>query len=87
MEFYRVFFIAVTVFSVRHTYILNYNVLIIIYTGGGSSGSGAGGSTPGAGSPAPVADYSAQWAEYYRSIGKTKEAEAIETQIKLKVNG
>merc|ERR1712106_1249373 len=30
-------------------------------------------------------DYSAQWAEYYRSIGKTKEAEAIESQIRAKV--
>merc|ERR1719318_2182377 len=29
-------------------------------------------------------DYSAQWAEYYRSIGKTKEAEAIESQIRAK---
>ncbi|XP_066592591.1 far upstream element-binding protein 1 isoform X2 [Prorops nasuta] len=28
------------------------------------------------------ADYSAQWAEYYRSIGKIKEAEAIEAQMK-----
>ena len=31
------------------------------------------------------ADYSAQWAEYYRSVGKHKEAEAIEAQIKQKV--
>merc|ERR1712193_400592 len=30
------------------------------------------------------ADYSAQWAEYYRSVGKHKEAEAIEAQIKQK---
>ena len=30
-------------------------------------------------------DYSAQWAEYYRSIGKVKEAEAIEAQMKQKV--
>lgn len=30
------------------------------------------------------ADYSAQWAEYYRSIGKVKEAEAIEAQMKQK---
>ncbi|KAJ8672683.1 hypothetical protein QAD02_003943 [Eretmocerus hayati] len=29
-----------------------------------------------------AADYSAQWAEYYRSIGKIKEAEAIEAQMK-----
>lgn len=27
------------------------------------------------------ADYSKQWAEYYRSIGKNDEAEAIEKQI------
>lgn len=27
-------------------------------------------------------DYSAQWAEYYRSIGKIDEAEAIENQLK-----
>jgi len=31
-----------------------------------------------------AADYSAQWAEYYRSVGKHKEAEAIEAQIKQK---
>lgn len=30
-------------------------------------------------------DYSKQWAEYYRSIGKVDEAEAIENQIKGKV--
>lgn len=30
-------------------------------------------------------DYSAQWAEYYRSLGKVKEAEAIEAQMKAKV--
>ena len=29
-------------------------------------------------------DYSAQWAEYYRSIGKDKEAEAIEAQMRQK---
>jgi far upstream element-binding protein len=28
-------------------------------------------------------DYSLQWAEYYRSVGKIKEAEAIEAQIKM----
>lgn len=31
-------------------------------------------------------DYSAQWATYYRSIGKIKEAEAIEAQMKSKVS-
>ncbi|XP_044743184.1 far upstream element-binding protein 3 isoform X2 [Chrysoperla carnea] len=40
----------------------------------------AGGAVPGAAQP----DYSAQWAEYYRSIGKIKEAEAIEAQMKSK---
>ena len=41
----------------------------------------------GAGAPAngSGADYSAQWADYYRSIGKHKEAEAIESQMKQKV--
>lgn len=40
----------------------------------------ASGAVPGAAQP----DYSAQWAEYYRSIGKIKEAEAIEAQMKSK---
>lgn len=40
--------------------------------------------TPAVGGGQP--DYSAQWAEYYRSIGKIKEAEAIEAQMKNKVN-
>ncbi len=32
-------------------------------------------------------DYSKQWAEYYRNIGKIEEAEAIENQMKAaKVN-
>ncbi|XP_054736944.1 far upstream element-binding protein 3 isoform X1 [Anastrepha obliqua] len=34
-----------------------------------------------------TADYSAQWAEYYRSIGKIAEAEAIEKQMKQGQNG
>ncbi|XP_030384503.1 far upstream element-binding protein 3 isoform X2 [Scaptodrosophila lebanonensis] len=34
-----------------------------------------------------TADYSAQWAEYYRSVGKLEEAEAIEKQLKSKQNG
>lgn len=41
-----------------------------------SNGGGAGNGT----------DYSQQWAEYYRSIGKIKEAEQIEQQMKQKVN-
>jgi far upstream element-binding protein len=40
------------------------------------------------GAAAAQADYSAEWAEYYRSIGKLQEAEAIENQIKAtKVSG
>lgn len=48
---------------------------------------GAPGAAPAAGAaPAGAAqpDYSSQWAEYYRSIGKIKEAEAIEAQMKNK---
>lgn len=53
----------------------------------------AGGAPVSAGQPAAAAvqngagqpDYSAQWAEYYRGIGKIKEAEAIEAQMKNKV--
>jgi len=41
-----------------------------------TGGAGAGG-----------ADYSAQWAEYYRSVGKIEEAEAIEKTLKNKVGG
>lgn len=32
-------------------------------------------------------DYSAQWAEYYRSIGMIREAEAIEQQSKSMKQG
>jgi far upstream element-binding protein len=46
-------------------------------------GSGAGGSAGGAGTP----DYSAQWIEYYRSIGKNKEADMVEQQVKARQMG
>ena len=56
------------------------------YGGGGSSwggGGGPGGYDAGGGGvnvnpQTGQADYSAQWAEYYRSMGMVKEAEAIE---------
>ena len=35
--------------------------------------------------PQPLSDFSAQWAQYYRSVGKLKEAEAIEEQMRMKV--
>lgn len=44
--------------------------------GGGNAGNG------GAGTP----DYSAQWIEYYRSIGKNKEADMVEQQVKARVS-
>lgn len=58
-------------------------------TSGGSTAS-APSTAPAAPNPAAPAqnggaDYSQQWAEYYRSIGKLKEAEAIEAQMKTKV--
>lgn len=41
-----------------------------------------GGSSVSAGTP----DYSAQWIEYYRSIGKNKEADMVEQQVKARVS-
>lgn len=37
-------------------------------------------------SSSSAADYSAQWAEYYRSVGKIEEAEAIEKTLKNKAS-
>lgn len=39
----------------------------------------------GQGEQGGALDYSAQWAQYYRSLGKIKEAEAIEAHMKAKV--
>lgn len=51
---------------------------------GNASVSAAPAAAPAA---APTQDYSAQWAAYYRSIGKIGEAEAIEAQARLKQVG
>ena len=60
--------------------------------GGSSSAYGQpGGGYPGGDSAPPGAvnpstgqpDYSAQWADYYRSVGMIREAEAIENQMRV----
>ncbi|XP_050420080.1 far upstream element-binding protein 1 isoform X2 [Adelges cooleyi] len=51
-----------------------------VATNGAAGGAGAGPAVAGAGTP----DYSAQWIEYYRSIGKVKEAEMVEQQVKAR---
>lgn len=53
-------------------------VAAISANGGANSAVGSA----GAGTP----DYSAQWIEYYRSMGKTKEADMVEQQVKARVH-
>lgn len=48
--------------------------------GGGGYPNESGNVNPSGGQPA---DYSAQWAEYYRSVGMLREAEAIEQQMRV----
>lgn len=54
-------------------------------SGGATNGQAAAQAASAAAAPTAAAggqqDYSAQWAEYYRRIGKIEEAEAIEKQI------
>lgn len=45
-----------------------------------------GGSNAGGSASAGTPDYSAQWIEYYRSIGKNKEADMVEQQVKTRVS-
>lgn len=56
-----------------------------VVVGGVGPGQGQQAATTGmtGGGAGQTADYSAQWAEYYRSIGKIDEAEAIEKQMKV----
>lgn len=53
-------------------------VAAISANGGASSAAGSA----AAGTP----DYSAQWIEYYRSMGKNKEADMVEQQVKARVH-
>jgi far upstream element-binding protein len=53
---------------------------------GGQQSMNASPQQQGQGDQSGAPDYSAQWAQYYRSIGKVKEAEAIEAQMKSKVS-
>ncbi|XP_067628070.1 far upstream element-binding protein 3 [Eurosta solidaginis] len=50
-------------------------------------GGGAMGQNPGAPGGGQSADYSAQWIEYYKSMGMMREAEMIEQQLKAKQAG
>lgn len=52
-------------------------VAALAANGGGSAAGANAGATP---------DYSAQWIEYYRSIGKNKEADMVEQQVKARVS-
>lgn len=58
------------------------------YNAGSNQGWDQGQPGPMGAQPGPMAqnqpDYSAQWIEYYRSMGMTREAEAIEAQMKAK---
>lgn len=59
------------------------------YGAGSNQGWDQGQAGPMAGQPAQMAqagqpDFSAQWIDYYRSMGMTREAEAIEAQVKAK---
>ncbi|VVC27860.1 Hypothetical protein CINCED_3A014135 [Cinara cedri] len=51
-------------------------VSVIPANGGGATAGSAAAGTP---------DYSAQWIEYYRSIGKNKEADMVEQQVKARM--
>lgn len=46
-----------------------------------ANGASSAAGSAGAGTP----DYSAQWIEYYRSMGKNKEADMVEQQVKARV--
>lgn len=61
-------------------------ILAVVVSANGANAVGAAvANVASAGSAQSQPDFSAQWAEYYRNVGKIKEAEAIEAQMKHKV--
>lgn len=54
---------------------------VVAASNAGPQQAAAGGGPQGGGGSGGQADYSAEWAEYYRRLGRVEEAEAIEKQI------
>ena len=68
--------------------ILHFPLIFYLSGSWGGAGDYAPSSYPGGDSvninpSTGQADYSAQWADYYRSMGMVREAEAIEAQMRV----